>query len=181
MAWRHGTTTGYSGHRCTCDACREAWREYQRTYMRERYHGELRTVPTKEARVWIRRLLAHGMTLQAISRAAGVQHQLVRKIEAGKTRRARRTTVGKILAVTPDERPEGAMSPASEAQRIVEALRAAGVPAKTIAGALRVTAPARIKRQKHVHDRTRRRLVLAYRHLARQGVVRADLLEEVNA
>ncbi len=181
MAWRHGTTTGYSRHRCRCELCVERWRSYQREYMREHYRGELRTVATTEARLWIAHLVAQGMTRHQIALAAHVDHQLLYLIARGETRRARRRTIEKILAVTPDDRPARAMAPAREAQRLLEAIRAAGVPAKTIAGPLRVSHPSRIKHQRRVHDRTRRKLIIAYRHLASQGLVPASLLDEVNA
>jgi hypothetical protein len=181
MAWRHGTTTGYSRHRCRCDECRGAWRDYQRAYMRERYRGERRTVSTAEARRRIACLTAQGMTCQVIARTAGMDHQLVRRIADGQTKRARRFTVDKILAVTANDRPPGAMSPAHEADRLLQGILAAGVPAKTVADTMHVTASARIKRQKHVTDRTRRKLIVAYRHLARLGLVDASLLEAVNA
>lgn len=32
----HGTPNGYGNHRCRCDRCREAWRDYQRDWQRRR-------------------------------------------------------------------------------------------------------------------------------------------------
>ncbi len=34
--WRHGTTNGYSAHRCRCPPCREAWSVYLADYRRRR-------------------------------------------------------------------------------------------------------------------------------------------------
>lgn len=28
----HGTTAGYTNHKCRCEACRAAWRNYRRSY-----------------------------------------------------------------------------------------------------------------------------------------------------
>jgi hypothetical protein len=32
--WKHGTAGGYNNHRCRCEPCRAAWREYHRPYQR---------------------------------------------------------------------------------------------------------------------------------------------------
>jgi len=37
-AW-HGTTGGYTNHKCRCDACRGALREYQRARRGQRIQG----------------------------------------------------------------------------------------------------------------------------------------------
>lgn len=181
MAWRHGTTTGYSKHRCRCDLCAGAWRSYQRAYMRERYRGEARTVPVTETRRHIRFLLSKGWTRHAIACAAGMSHEHVFLIAAGKRRRVRRITADRILSVKVDDRPEDAETPAADAAVLIDAMRAAGVQAKTISGVLKVTAPARIRKQQRVRPLTRQKLLLGYRYLARQGLVPAGLLEEVGA
>jgi len=181
MSWNHGTTTGYSRHRCRCDACMTAWRDYQRRYCREWYHGERRTVATKEAQRKIASLCSRGWTRKAIAAAGGLDYQTVYKIADGTVARVRKSTVEKILAVGVNERPDGVMSPASDAVRLIDGMRAAGIPAAVISKDLRVSAPARIKKQTHVRSATRKRLVVAYQYLARQGAVPADLLEEVGA
>lgn len=33
---KHGTVTAYTGHKCRCAKCREAWRVHQRKYQRRR-------------------------------------------------------------------------------------------------------------------------------------------------
>jgi hypothetical protein len=33
--WKHGTANGYNNHRCRCEPCRAAWREYHRPYQRQ--------------------------------------------------------------------------------------------------------------------------------------------------
>lgn len=158
-----------------------AWRDYQRHYGRERYRGELRTVATKEARRKITTLCSRGWTRKAIAAGAGLDYQTVYKIADGTVTRVRKSTVEKILAVGVNERPDGVMSPAGDAARLIDGMRAAGIPAAVIAKDLRVSAPARIKKQTHVRSATRERLVVAYKYLARQGAVPADLLEEVGA
>jgi len=181
MSFTHGTTTGYSKHRCKCDACRAAWRDYQRAYMHDHYHGRPRTVSTLEARHWIAKLCAAGWTHNSIAKAAGVDHQLLRRIASGQNSRARRVTIDKILGVMVSDRPEGVQTPAAEAVVMLDAIRSAGVPVKAITDGLKVTGPARLRRQQRVQPATRRKLVLGYRYLASKGLVRAELLEEVNA
>jgi len=181
MSFTHGTTTGYSKHRCRCDACTKRWRQYQNRYRRDVSAGRPRTVPAAEARRWIAHLIANGMTHHQIASAASIDYQIVYKVASCGQKRIRRASAERILGVTPDDRPAGAYAPAHEALRLIEAMREAGVPMKTIAGPVRVTAPARIRRQQRVSDRTRRKLIVAYRHLASLGLVDASLLEEVNA
>jgi transcriptional regulator with XRE-family HTH domain len=181
MSFTHGTTTGYSVHRCRCDACMGRWRQYQNRYRRDVREGRPRTVPAAEARRWVAHLIANGMTQHQIAAAAGVDFRTVYGVSRRKSKRIRSSSAEKILGVTPDDRPAGSHAPAGEALRLIEAMREAGVPMKTIAGPLRVTAPSRIKHQQRVSDRTRRKLIVAYRHLASLGLVDASLLEEVNA
>lgn len=174
---KHGSVTGYSKHRCRCDACMTAWRDYQRVYMREWSRGKRRLVLTEEARTYIAELCAAGWTKHAIAAAAGMDHQVVFAIAAGTQMAAYRETVERILAVAVDERPAGTMTPAAEAVELIEAMCDAGLLVKDISRGLKVTAPARLRRQRHVQPVTRARLVIGYRLLARRGIVppRLDL------
>ena len=178
MAWHHGTTTGYSTHRCRCPECHAAWNAYQREYMRERYHGRTRTIGTGDVVRHIEFLIGNGWTVHAIAAAAAVDHQLVYRIRRRENRRIRRVTADKLMGVALDDWPAGSQVPSREALRIIDALNEAGVTSHDIAHKLRVSYPARIRRQTRVQPATRRKLVIAYRYLASQGLVAGELLGE---
>lgn len=59
---RHGTANGYGNLKCRCDACREAWRQYEPSRAaQERYRRRLGMQPAKRGRTHgIRATYVHG-------------------------------------------------------------------------------------------------------------------------
>lgn len=176
-----GTITSYTKGKCRCPACASAWRDYQRTYMRERYHGRLRLVPIGEAGKHVRALIAAGMKQSVICASSGVDRMVVRRILCGTRQRIRRQTAEALLGVTFDAVADGATNFAAPATALMVEMRRAGVTNVEIEERLRISVPERIANQQHVRPKTWAKLTLFYRHLARQGRVPADLLEQVGA
>lgn len=175
----HGTLTGYSKHRCTCEPCRESWRTYQREYARERSRGERRMVDSREARYHLRRLAAAGLTQSAVCAASGVYKKTAHGVLTGKVKTIRRVTAERLLAVTLDAAPQCA---AAMAEGMLAEIRGrAGWTNDEIEARLHITQPKRIARQAHVRSNTMAKILCAYRVLARRGLVDAELLEAVRA
>jgi transcriptional regulator with XRE-family HTH domain len=177
----HGTITGYSKHRCTCERCRSAWRDYQRRYQSDRRRGELRLVDASEALRHIRRLQDSGMTQAAICSAGGLSKRVVQELRHGERTRIRRATAGKILGVTFDAVVTDTSTRAVHAQRLIDELHRVGIRNVDLERDLHIRMPERIARQTRVRANTFAKILCQYRYLARRGIVRGDLLEEVGA
>lgn len=173
--------SSYTKSSCRCDACREAWRDYQRTYMRERYHGQTRRVPADAAVAHVEQLLRSGMSRDAVAEAAGLDRLVLKRIMLGRQDTLLRDSEDAILSVQLGTVLPGRVVPARKAIRLMDEMRSAGVPVYELKERLHIAAPANIRRQQTVRPKTWARLVVFYRHLARQGRVPADVLEEVGA
>lgn len=178
---KHGTVTGYSKHRCTCEPCRCAWRDYQRHYMADRRRGELRLVDAPEALRHIKRLQASGMTQAAICSAGGLSKRVVQELRLGKRTRLRRATAERILAIPLDAVVTDTSTRAAHAQVLIEELHRVGIRNVDLERDLHIRMPERIARQTRVRANTFAKILCQYRYLARRGIVRGDLLEQVGA
>jgi hypothetical protein len=178
---KHGTVTGYSKHRCPCERCRRAWRDYQREYARDARAGEPRWIDASEARQYIARLQAAGMTQAAICSAGGISKRVVQEVTLGKRTRIRRSTASRILGVPLDAVVTDTSTRAAHAQVLIDELHRVGIRNADIEHTLRITMPERIARQAHVSANTFAKILCQYRYLARRGIVRGDLLEGVGA
>ncbi len=97
-----GTRACYTIHRCRCVECGKASTRYQNIYRGRRQPS---MVDAAEARAHILRLLRR-MTRTEIADAADYSRSCLRKLIAGSTRRIRRETAERILAVQPVKRTE---------------------------------------------------------------------------
>lgn len=70
---KHGTPGGYTNHRCRCDECRTAWREYRRGYgrgaQRARYEAA-RRYAAEHPKQWDQLLYKHTSKARAESDGA---------------------------------------------------------------------------------------------------------------
>jgi len=136
----HGTRTRYTRYRCKCELCVAAERAYKRDY-RERNRARIRAyarehyqqyrryykhkspfVPRGEVLPHVERLLAAGMTMSDIARAAGLSHDAVRRVVRGEGRWVRSSTRDALLRAKPTPR----IVPALGARRRLRALAALG-------------------------------------------------------
>lgn len=179
----HGTITGYSKHRCHCDLCTEAWRVYQRRYMKERYHGLKRRVPVTMAKRHAVMLMAHGMTARAISLASGLHEQTVGLVINGEVKQLKHATSEAILGVNLGHYPQGTRVQASLSQKIITQMREGlGMSYQEIADYVKMSdAGVRLimnGTSRTVRKDTHRRFVVGYWGLARRGLVPADVLAD---
>ena len=165
---------------CRCADCREAWRNYQRVYMNERYHGKLRLVNPKRALEHIALLEASGMSRSAIAAAAGVDHLVLKRIVLGRQKSLNRSSEDKILSVPIGMTLPGRRVPAHRAVTLMDAMHEAGVPVYELKERLHIASPSNIRKQESVRPWTWARLAVFYRYLATQGRVPASLLDEVD-
>lgn len=91
----HGTIGSYTNDGCRCPLCRRAKAYYQRGVRQ----GDPRTVDATETRHHIGRLVACGHTLEAIAAAAGLNRTTLNLIESGRSRRIKRKSADRILAI----------------------------------------------------------------------------------
>lgn len=85
----HGRTA-WLRNRCRCDRCGAAMRNYSRTYQAvralERGRSPATRVSTLKAAKHLAELMATGMSMRAIARAAGVSETTVWRIAHGRLR-----------------------------------------------------------------------------------------------
>ena len=179
----HGTITGYSNHRCKCDLCTEAWRVYNRRYMKERYHGLRRRVSVKMAKRHIVMLMSEGMTARAISLSAGLHEQTVGLVINGEVKQLKHKTSEAILGVNLGDYPPDTRVRASLSRKIIGEMRyGLGMTYDEIADYVKLSdAGVRlimVDGRRTVRPETHRRLVVGYWGLARRGLVPADVLAD---
>lgn len=131
----HGTNARYALNRCRCDECREARRQYEH----ERSSRiEPAFVGADPARQHVRELMAAGVGLKQIAKISQVPHGTLWKLiygvkGRGPSKRVRKVTQDRLLAVTPRDRAGGARIDAAPTWALIDEMVAAGVPKVRIA------------------------------------------------
>jgi len=177
----HGTASAYTNRGCRCGECRAAAAAQKRAYRRRRDEAGPLLLPADEAREHLRRLAASGVTISQVARLTGVAPTTLRAAEKGRRRRLTPSTIEAIEAVPLGTTAGAARVPAEKARRLLETMAAAGIGKAEIGAALRCARSRDLdfSGRAYVTARSWERLVTLYRYLARQGLVPADLLEEV--
>jgi len=175
MARQHGTANGYK-RGCRCEDCRAAYREWARDYMRRYRQGQRTRVPAAEVHRHIARLREAGLTVEVIAKAAGIPPETVHNLVRRRLRTVWPKTADAILGVTLDARPRNSIIPKTAALGLLDELHRAGVRAEEV--------ECRIGWRDHsrwscMRQTTYRKVALLYLACARQGLVPADLLDEV--
>lgn len=142
--YEHGTHARYVINKCRCDDCRAANRAYENERARR---IEPAYVAAGPARQHVTELMAAGVGLKRIAQVARVPHGTLSKLIYGMpdrapSKRVRKATLDKILAVTPADAAPGAKVPAGPTWALVDEMVAAGVPKSRIAVELGQTGPA---------------------------------------
>lgn len=140
---QHGTHVKYVIDRCKCDPCREANNRYERG---RRSRIEPPYVSATAARAHVLELRAAGVGLKTVAEQAGVSHGALSKLIYGQqgrapSKRIRRTTHERILAVTPAAARGTAKVDATTTKAQLADMIAAGIPKSTIAAALGAKGP----------------------------------------
>jgi hypothetical protein len=146
----HGTHACYvwgpasgAGDGCRCLPCRTAHSAYERE--RSRWVAPP-FVGADRARQHVRELTAAGVGLKTISKRAGISHGALSKLMYGEngrppSKRIRRETEDKLLAVSPSATADGAKVPAAPTLAIVGELVSRGWSKVAIARAIGQTGP----------------------------------------
>lgn len=137
MKYDHGTHACYVLDKCRCDDCHRANRDYERE---RAARIEPAYVAAHPAREHVRALTEAGVGLKTIAKKAGVSHGALSKLMygdpqrgSGPSKRVRKTTLDKILAVTPRDAADGAKVAAEPTWQLIDEMIAAGVPRVRIA------------------------------------------------
>lgn len=137
MKYDHGTHAAYVLDRCRCGGCKEA----NRTYERNRAASiEPAYVVAHPAREHVNALREAGVGLKTIAKRAEVSHGALSKLMYGDpargtppSKRVRKSTLDKILSVTPIDAADGAKVDAASTWRLIDQMVSAGVPLVRIA------------------------------------------------
>lgn len=134
MSRSHGSYVKYKIDECRCPACTAANRAYVRGL---NARLEPPYVAAGVARDHVRELMAAGVGLKRIVKVSGVSQGAMWKLMYGKngvpSKRIRRTTEQRLLAVAPADVAAGAKIPAGPSWRLLDEMIAAGVPKSQIA------------------------------------------------
>lgn len=130
----HGTNARFTLNGCKCDACSKAHRTYE---AERRARIEPAYVSAITAREHCRELMAAGVGLKQIVKRSGVPQGTLWKLLYGKdgrpSKRVRKSTQDRLLAVSPADRADGAKIDAGPTWVLIDEMLAAGVPKVRIA------------------------------------------------
>jgi len=134
----HGSYVKYVQDHCRCDPCRAANRDYERA---RKQRVEPPYVGADRARQHMASLAAVGVGMKTVAKRSGVSHGCLWKLVYGKpgrgpSKRIRRTTEERILAVMPTDAADGARIPAAPTWKIIDELLERGWTKKAIAHAI---------------------------------------------
>lgn len=148
----HGTNARYQlgpdendtpGRQCRCDPCRGAAKAYRR---RRNQRMEPAYVSARPAREHVDWLSAQGVGLKRIVAVSGVAQGTIWKLMYGKggnpSKRIRRETADRILAVMPSHGADGSRVPAGPTWEIIDQLVARGWQKSAIAESIGQRGPA---------------------------------------
>lgn len=137
MKYAHGQHAAYVLDKCHCEPCRLANRSYEKERAQRVAPAYVGADP---ARQHIRFLAEHGIGLKQICRISGVsQGGLTKLVYGSRTRgmgpskRVRKETLDRILAVMPSHAAAGTRVDAGPTWVLIEEMIAAGVPKSRIA------------------------------------------------
>jgi hypothetical protein len=126
----HGTHVKYVIDKCRCQECRDANRDYERA---RKLRREPAYVGASRARHHLQELADAGVGLKSVARITGLSTGSLSKLVygdyargRGPSKRIRRETEQKILAITTHDAPGGTREPAGPTWEIVEQLLARG-------------------------------------------------------
>lgn len=136
--YEHGSHARYVLNKCRCDECRAANRRYENE---RKARLEPAYVGADTARKHVRELMAAGVGLKRIQKVSGVPQGTLWKLVygvkgRGVSKRVRKSTQDKLLAVTPADVAPGAKVNAASSWTLLDEMIAAGVPKARIAEAL---------------------------------------------
>lgn len=148
----HGTRTRYITHKCRCEQCRQAIRDYERKRLRRKGYfdaspvdWEAYLVSAAEARRHLLWLAENGIGLKSVKAVSGVNHNTLWAIKTGHRKRIYGATRDRILGVTRGDvlsARDGVRVPGAETWRLIDEILAAGFSRAFVAQALGSNTPA---------------------------------------
>lgn len=135
----HGTRARYTINGCRCDECQDARRAYDNDLKNRLEPAYVSAGPAREH---VRELMDAGVGLKRIVKVSGVPQGSLWKLMYGKrqpdgsqqpSKRIRKATADKLLAVTPADVADGGKVDATRTWELVDEMVAAGVPKVRIA------------------------------------------------
>jgi hypothetical protein len=170
----HGTYVKYVQELCRCRACRDANREYEAARQSAIRRREWQPyIPAGPARAHLRALATAGVGPKTVAKLAGVSHGSLAKIVYGDPRRGlapskriRRETSEKILAVTIDQADGAQKIPAGPTWELLDDLIARGYTKSFLARALGNKGPGLQVKRTTVRASTARKVEELHRRLA---------------
>lgn len=135
MKYAHDQRAAYVLDRCRCDGCRAATTKVQREM---RHQIAPAYVAADPARLHVRFLSEQGVGLKQIAKVSGVPQGTLWKLVYGKpggqpSKRVRKDTLDRILAVMPSDVAAGSKIDATATWVLLDEMIAAGVPKARIA------------------------------------------------
>lgn len=174
----HGTNARYvSG--CHCAKCRAAAALRSRIWLRKRAElGPLKVSPD-ESLEHLDKLREAGYSWNAIADECGIGASYLRRLKERQT--ILYTTAEKIMCVPMHFAPKTGMVPIADGKKLVDAMSAAGISQRTVARKMRMADDCVVScvQGRRMWATNYRKILVIYKHLARQGKVPASLLEEV--
>lgn len=132
--YAHGTNARWTLNGCRCGECSRAHYAYE---VERRSRIEPAYVSALPAREHVRELMAAGVGLKTIAKRSGVPHGTLWKLLYGRdgkpSKRVRKATQDRLLAVTPADRAAGARIDPGPTWALIDEMLAAGVPKARIA------------------------------------------------
>jgi hypothetical protein len=143
----HGTNAKYKLDGCRCRECSQATSKHNRARARS---VEPAYVAAGPARAHVRELSEAGVGLKQIVKASGVSQGALWRLMYGKngkpSKRIRRSTEQRILAVTPADAANGTRIDATATWVLIDEMVAAGASKMEIAAAIGQTGPLQLAR-----------------------------------
>lgn len=144
MKYAHGQYPAYVLDRCRCDECRSASRDYERARQLAPVPAYVDAAPAREHIAW---LATQGVGLKQVAKQAGVAHGALSKLVYGlpnrpPSKRCRRDTLERILAVSIDARAGGARVDAETTWALINEMLDAGATRAQLALLLGSSTPA---------------------------------------
>lgn len=139
LRYEHGTHACYVLDGCRCNLCGYAAAQYESRRQKDQAYGRSRTVDADPIRQHVRSLMAdrkrgatNGVGLKQIVKVSGVAQGTLWKLmygapdRDGPSKRVRRETAEKLLAIGPQHMADGARVPAKGTRARLQELRDAG-------------------------------------------------------
>ena len=139
-----GSYVKYKVDSCRCQPCTKANRDYTRDLAARLEPPYITAGP---ARRHVKELMAAGMGPRTIAKASGVSHGAISKLiygdykGRGPSKRIRRETATKLMAVTPSAAADGTKIDATQTWQLLDEMIDAGTPKSQIAKALGAKSP----------------------------------------